>query len=246
MTTFDERRTLEEQLSVALERHLFKNDGNPFYICPTGIEFVLEHSEGREFLSRLRGHTDATDPTGTSFIYFPDRIVIDTVGRRAFWLELKVMKRSPRVSTKMILKRSHPRYDNIHPEKWVKLQPFLIPEYWGVIERRALDNYRRLCRSIGDRSLMLIVYADFHPHRLIAIWEQDMVKLYEQDRELFPDSNRENVQSTRGSGTPWANVSLGNFLPLESFLVKNTANKEYWKRNQPGEKMRMILGELGG
>ncbi|MBN2542771.1 hypothetical protein JXI42_07865 [bacterium] len=244
MSDFETRRKLEDALSAALETHLFKNDGKPFFICPTGIEFVLQHEEGRKFLGRLRNNTPAQDPTGTSFVYFPDRIVIDTVRNFAFWMELKMMQTSPYVSEKMILRKASPKYDNVPPGKWEKVKPFLKPEYWGVIERRALDNYRRLCRSIGNRALMLVVYADFHPDKLLAIWEQDMIKLFEQDRKKYPDSNKANVQRTKGSGTPWANVSLGNFLPLDKFIMKYTGSQELWKELKLKEKTNRILTDI--
>ena len=231
MNGFEKRSGMEQRMAETLERLIFRNDGKPFFISPTGIEFVTRNTDGREFLSNLRQMSTSTDPVATSFFYFPDRIIVDTIRRRAFWLEYKSMRQSGRVSLSLVRKRASRRFSGLSQDKWNReIVPNLSVENWGIVERRALDNYRRLSKSLGDKSLLIVVYADFHPDKLIACYESDIVVLYEQDRERFSDSNRANVQRTKGSGTPWANIYLGNFLRLDRFLRRYLGDDKLWNR----------------
>lgn len=187
MSGFQARSKLGSKLGQGLAKYLLAIP--PLVRVDIGAEFQFPPS----FHEPLR---KLDSPTALWLRYMPDSALLDTTSGLAYLVEFKAMV-TPLHSTRrlhMLRERSG------HGD--------LASANVGVVETAALENYHRLTQA--GLKVALIVYAAFHPQRLLAEWEDRLVPLH---------SDRVRYGSSRASYTPYTNLHLGHMRLLDRFLL---------------------------
>ncbi len=188
MNGFQDRRQLAEKMAAALAEHIFSLP--PLLRADLGAEFQFPAA----FHDPLRQLDSAT---GHFLRYMPDSALLDPAGGKVYLLEYKAMT-TPLYSQRRLQTL---RENSGHTD--------LTPANVGVVETAALENYRRL--TAAGLQVALVVYCSYHPARLLAGWEQDLVPLH---------SDRVRYGSSRASRTPYTNIHLDQMRPLQTFLLQ--------------------------
>lgn len=178
---------MDEELSVFLTN-------NGFHLEKTGYEKYISP----ETIGILRKiHTDLT----VKFLrYMPDYFCY--IDNKFFYIELKTM-------TSPILRDS--RVNTLKQETGLN---YLTKQNIGAVEKAAIENYGSLSK-IGV-NVLIIVYCNFHPKKLLISWEKNIHK-------FFSDSVR--CGQGDASFTPFTNINLDEMDDFNTFF-KNEFNIE--------------------
>lgn len=209
MSGFEVRRDLADRMAGALARHVLSLP--PLLRVDLGAEFQLPP----EFHAPLR----QLDSVTARFLrYMPDSVLLDPRRGVVYLVEFKAMTTPLRSPSRLRVLREHSNYAD------------LAAANVGVVETAALDTYRRL--TAAGLQVALIVYCSYHPQRLLAEWEQELVLLH---------SDRVRYGSERASFTPYTNLHLDHMRPLAAFLQQEHPDLD---REALAAGIRRCLAEL--